>query len=100
MLFEPCHQLVDITDKFLGGAHFLQLSIISFICDITGIILNVDNHRIQLSLVEQGQQLFHSFAACTVSRDINAFNLGCIRLRIGMECAVRSSLCSAWSRGC
>ncbi|MNP41531.1 hypothetical protein D3C76_1352390 [compost metagenome] len=98
MLLQPCHKLVDITDEVLGSAHFLQFSVVCFVCDVSGVIFNVDNHRIQLTFIKQGKQLLHPGAARAVGCYIDTFDLGRIRLRVSMKCTIRCR-CGAWSRG-
>ncbi|MNP81412.1 hypothetical protein D3C76_1797530 [compost metagenome] len=60
MTVQAFHQLVDIGDKRLWFAHFDQLGIIRFVCNVTFIIFNIDNHRVEVSRIKQIHECVHS----------------------------------------
>ncbi|MNI64177.1 hypothetical protein D3C73_1195980 [compost metagenome] len=91
MLFQACHKLIDVADKILGFAHLLQFGVICLVCDVSGIILDVDDHGIKLCFIQECKQCFHPRAAGAVCGDIDAFDFGCIGLRVCMNCAVCGS---------
>ncbi|MNV58167.1 hypothetical protein D3C71_1505270 [compost metagenome] len=86
MLLEPFHQLVDIADEGLRLAQLLQFGIIRLVRDISGVILDINNHGVEFRLVDQVHQCIHPRSARAVGCYVNALDLGCVGLGIWKRC--------------
>ncbi len=89
MRLQSIHQLADILDERLRRAELAQLLVVGLVCDKAVVVLDVDDHGVQVGLVDEVEQRSHARSAGAVRGHVNALHLGSVGLRIEEAVAVR-----------